>query len=137
MTETSIAPEPAPLPPDPADEQLDDLAEAEAETLELRKRALRDGLPEWLDVDDDLNIVPAEGFIRCPLCAGDGVTRPEFAQDPTTMTCPDCRGQGQVSTGSILKETMIRSCPSCSGNGFVDRASWEAIHPPERNDNLY
>jgi len=121
------APDPPPTD-DPADAQIE---AAEQEALELHLASLRESLPDYLDLDDEGNVVPAEGFQICPACRGTTVIPEAAPLSPLYAPCPHCQGWGRVSTGSRLSETANITCDSCQGNGFVKKQDWIVAHPGE------
>lgn len=81
----------------------------------------------------------------CPLCEGHGMIFPELPEPENTARrvaismalggdgepeyetaadreeCPDCKGWGEVLTGSKRRENRTGQCFRCNGTGFVTR----------------
>lgn len=120
----AVAPDtpPAPAPPEP-----DRLSEVDAEAFRLELERARKEAPEWMHIDDDGNVSIREPWVQCPLCSGNGVTKMEFKQSPTHMTCPDCQGLGDIATGSLVPGKDHLMCVTCAGAGWMLTEDWERI----------
>ena len=42
-----------------------------------------------------------------------------FADHPNFERCPDCKGRGEVITGSSVPNYMLTGCPNCGTKGYV------------------
>jgi len=89
-------------------EEVDALTAAIAEAVQAHHDRIAELVGEGVD------------FKTCAYCLGMGVSTLELAQDPTSETCPTCKGFGSVTTGSKVDSRTMRPCPACQGNGFVE-----------------
>ena len=86
------------------------------------------------DVEAFVKMLPP-GVALCPHCIGMGwvVEDPPF--DPTTSSCPVCRGHGRVRTGSLKTGADAeRDCVRCNGRGWVENDPGVLLHPATAAD---
>ena len=116
--------EPAPSEPPPAEGLLsaDQAVELEKATTAYLKRATK-------------AFAPAEPPPLCPTCEGlgfdltYGAHTPELATNDAFRACTDCKGLGQVLTGSKVEGHVTRDCPTCLGRGYLERLPAPAAVP--------
>lgn len=66
--------------------------------------------------------------LHCPLC-GSEVDYAELPpMDETVVTCPNCKGWGQVVRPTKVDGQVWHTCTICQGNGYVDKPGVE--RPP-------
>lgn len=68
----------------------------------------------------------------CPVCDGIGQVPFDIPQSPRYRACPDCKGTGNVLTGSFDPDCAMILCERCFGKGYVDAATGEL--PAEVNN---
>lgn len=65
----------------------------------------------------------------CPYCQGKGFDAMILEHDPHSEVCPECKGYGQVATGSFVQGNEVRACTNCKGWGYVPERIIGATEP--------
>jgi len=58
----------------------------------------------------------------CPYCLGKGFDAMILEKDPNSDICDECKGYGQVATGSFVQGNEVRMCQNCNGAGYKTHA---------------
>jgi hypothetical protein len=72
---------------------------------------------------------PEIPIIPCPYCQGKGFEPLLLEHDPHSVICPECKGYGQVATGSYVQGNEVRMCSHCNGAGYKPDAPVVATLP--------
>jgi hypothetical protein len=72
---------------------------------------------------------PEIPIIPCPYCQGKGFEPLLLEHDPHSVVCPECKGYGQVATGSYVQGNEVRMCQNCNGAGYKPDAPVVATIP--------
>lgn len=122
-------------PPAPGEPPLSDADREQAKKLAARAKSYSKAIVEILG--DDL-----AGWLPCELCGPyfPGLRAPvglpaevasqlrillgmpsigNFAQDPASIACPQCEGQGKTLTGSNVERFSTMICRRCRGAGYL------------------
>jgi len=73
-------------------------------------------------------------IIPCPYCQGKGFEPMLLEHDPHSEICPECKGYGQVATGSYVQGNEVRMCSNCNGAGYKVDAPHAAQLPANPAD---